>query len=376
MARVGLNLVFLVPGETGGMEIYARALLPRLAAARPHWEWTAFVNRETARVDGPWQDMRCETVPVHARSRVEWVRGEQQHLPRLATRAGIDLLHSLGSTAPARGRFVRVATVHDLNYLRVAEAHLGMRGLGMRVLVPLSVRTSHRVIADSASTRDDLVAELRTDPAKIDVVHLGVTAEPTAPPLPEGEVRARHGLGDRAVVLCVAAKRPHKNLARLFDALALLEPGERPVLVVPGYSTAYEAKLRAHAAALGVADDVRLTAWVDDAELEGLYACCTAFVFPSLYEGFGLPVAEAMRRGVPVACSDRASLPEVAGGAARLFDPDDPAAIAAAVRELLAGGPGVERLRTAGRARAAELTWERCAEGTLAAYERALPSSA
>ena len=97
-------------------------------------------------------------MPVNATSRIQWVRGEQQHLPGLAARHGCDLVHSLGSTAPLRGRFRRVTTIHDLNYRIVPEAHFGLRGLGMRVLVPAAARRSHRIIVDAASTRDDLVA--------------------------------------------------------------------------------------------------------------------------------------------------------------------------------------------------------------------------
>jgi glycosyltransferase involved in cell wall biosynthesis len=195
-------------------------------------------------------------------------------------------------------------------------------------------------------------------------------------PLPEAEVRARHGLGERPLLLTVSAKRPHKNLRRLLDALASLPAGERPVLVLPGYPTPHEAELRDHAAALGVADDVRFPAWVSAEELEGLYAAAAGFVFPSLYEGFGLPVLEAMARGVPVACSDRSSLPEVAGDAALLFDPDDVRAIAATLRALLAGGPDVDRLRAAGRARVARFSWAESARLARASYARALSATA
>ncbi len=137
--HVGLNLVYLVPGEVGGMEVVARELIPELLEAAPaDWRFTAFVNREaTEAATGPWIElMPSVTVPVKARSRVQWVRGEQMLLPRLAARAGVDLVHSLASTSPARGRFRRVVTVHDLIYLVHPEAHPGIRALGMRALVP------------------------------------------------------------------------------------------------------------------------------------------------------------------------------------------------------------------------------------------------
>jgi glycosyltransferase involved in cell wall biosynthesis len=369
--HVGLNLVFLVPGETGGMETHARELIPRLAAL-DRLRVTAFVNRETAATPGPWDEVERTVVPVDARNRVEWVRGEQQLLPRLARAAGVDLVHSLASTAPLHGRFVRVTTIHDLNYKLVPEAHFGLRALGMRVLVPGSARRSHRLMVDAESTRRDLAEHLRVAPAKVDVVPLAAPAGSGVAATPEPELRQRLGLGERAVVLSPSAKRPHKNLARLLRALAAMGSEQRPLLVVPGYSTPHEDELRTLADQLGIADDLRLPAWIPAADLEGLYALATAVVFPSLYEGFGLPVLEAMARGVPVACSNRSSLPEVAGDAALLFDPEDVDAIRAATERLLTDGSLRERLRTAGREQAARFSWERTAQLTVACYGRAL----
>jgi glycosyltransferase involved in cell wall biosynthesis len=369
--RVALNLVFLVPGETGGMEIYARELIPRLAAL-DGVEPVALVNREAAAErGGPWGNaVPMRLVPVHARNRVQWVRGEQQHVPRLA--ADCALIHSLASTAPLRSRARRITTIHDLHYKLVPDAHFGLRGLGMRGLIPAAARRSHRILVDAASTRDDLTEHLGTPAGKVDVVPLGVSARPEVEPTPAGELRARLGLGDRRVLLSVSAKRPHKNIGRLLDALAGICPAHRPVLVVPGYPTPHEAELRAQAEALNVAGDVVWPAWLPAADLEGLYALSAAFVFPSLYEGFGLPVLEAMARGVPVATSGRASLAEVAGDAALLFDPDSPDAIRAAIERLLSDPGEARRLRRAGLERVRTFTWERTAQLTAESYERAL----
>jgi glycosyltransferase involved in cell wall biosynthesis len=347
--HVGLNLIFLVPGETGGMEVAARELIPALLAEAPAgMRFTAFVNREAAAAgDGPWGELLpAVTVPVNARNRVQWVLGEQTLLPRLAAREGVDLVHSLASTAPLWGRFRRVVTVHDLIYARFPEAHAGIRDKGMKVLVPQAVRRSHRVIADSQSTREA--------------------------PLSERETRARFDLGERRVLLSLSAKRPHKNLLALIGALARIPSEDRPLLVLPGYPTAHEAELRERAVSACVADDVRFPAWVSADEVEGLWALAEAFVFPSLYEGFGLPVLEAMARGVPVACSNASSLPEVAGEAALLFDPHDESALAEALRRLLDDDALREQLRTRGLARVAEFTWERTARLTLESYRRTL----
>jgi glycosyltransferase involved in cell wall biosynthesis len=374
--HAGINLVYLVPDETGGMEIYARELLPRLGALTG-LRLTAFVNRETAqRHDWPWQDLvPAALVPVSARNRVEWVRGEQQHVPRMAAAAGCDLIHSLASTAPLRGRVPRVTTIHDLNYRKVPDSHFGIRGLGMRLLVPAAARRSRRIIVSAASTRDDLVADLGVTAEKVDVVPLGVTVP--GPPAPDAAARARDrfGLGERPVVLSVSAKRPHKNLAQLLRALAAIPAGRRPVLVVPGYPTPHEQTLRELARELDIESSVAWPPWISDEELEGLYAAATCLVFPSLYEGFGLPVLEAMARGVPVATSARASLREVAGDATLLFDPEDVDAIRGAIERLISDAAERDRLAAAGRRRAAEFTWERTAERTLASYERALSAS-
>ncbi len=272
--KVGLNLIFLVPDETGGMEVAARELIPALIALAPEIRFTAFINRETAAAkDGPWgQLLPAVTVPVNARNRVGWVFGEQTLLPRLAAREGVDLLHSLASTAPAWGRFRRVVSVHDLIYAKFPEAHAGIRDLGMRVLVPMAVRRSDRVIAISRNTREDLVRLLGTPARKIDVVPQGFGLAISCEPAPEGELRQRFALGDRRVLLSMSAKRPHKNLTVLISAMARIPAERRPLLVLPGYATAHEQQLRDHARSLGVTDDVCFLGWVSGRDLEGLWA--------------------------------------------------------------------------------------------------------
>lgn len=374
--HIGLNLVYLVPGETGGTETYARELIPELVAAAPETRFTAFINREAAEAGGgPWGELiPAVTVPVRARKRSEWVRGEQQLLPVAARRCGVDLVHSLANTGPVWGRYVRTVTVHDLLHRVAPEAHLGILAVGMRILVTAAVRRSARVIVDAQSTRDDLQRLLGVDPRRVDVVALGLGAR-RVPPAPAAVVRSMLAAGERPVALSVAALRPHKNLIRLIDAIALIPADRRPVLAIVGYPTDHEAELRQKIDALRLHEDVRVLGWVDAPTLEGLYAVSGAFVFPSLYEGFGLPVLEAMARDVPVACSGRGSLREVAGDAALTFDPNSTSEIAAAVEQLLTDGPAVERLRRAGREQAARFTWAATARGTVASYHRSLDPS-
>lgn len=372
--HVGLNLIYLVPGATGGMEVVARELLPELVKAAPGVDFTAFVNREAAAAnDGPWGTvMPAVTVPVNASNRPQWVLGDQLLLPALARRHGVHVMHSLASIAPAWGPYRRVVTVHDIIYARFPETHAGLRDLGMRVLVPAAVKSAHRIIVDAHSTKDDLVHMLKADARKIDVVPLGLGAPRRHTPAPQSEVRERLGLAQRQVILSLSAKRPHKNLSTLIRALGRIDRERRPLLVLPGYPTAHEQELRALAAARGLSDDVRFLHWISAADLEGLWGLTRAFIFPSLYEGFGLPVLEAMDRGVPVACSDASSLPEVAGDAALLFDPLDVAQLTEAIERLLGDGALREQLIARGAQRVKQFTWERTARGAIDSYARSL----
>ena len=297
---------------------------------------------------------------------------EQLLLPREVRRSGLDLLHNLFTTAPALPGVPQVTTILDLIYKRFPEAHAGLRSLGMRALVPLAARRSRRIISISESTKADVVSFLGVSPGDVDVVYLGPGLSAEVEPEAEDALRRRYELGEAPIVLSVSAHRPHKNLKRLIEAIARID--DPVVLVVPGYETRWEDELREHVARTGTAERVRLLGWLGAAELEALYREATCLAFPSLAEGFGLPVLEAMIRGLPVACSNATSLPEVAGEAALYFDPTDTDAMADGIARLLRE-PGLrERLAAAGREQAAKFTWERAAAGTLASYERALAS--
>jgi glycosyltransferase involved in cell wall biosynthesis len=305
-----------------------------------------------------------------SRRAAAWSGSAASRLTPLARRAGVDLLHSFASTAPAWGPFRRVVTIHDLIYRTLPEAHPGFRALGMRVLVPIAAHRSARVIADSEATAADVRRHLRVAADRVDVVALGVGAGARTAALAESVVREKVGAGERPIVLSVSAKLAHKNLLRLIDAVASIAAAERPLLVLPGYPTPHEAQLRERASTLGVSGDVCFLGWVSAGELEGLYAAASAVVLPTLAEGFGLPVLEAMARGVPVACSDIPVLHEVAGDDALFFDPHSETAIAQAITRLLGDDGLARRLRSAGPERAARFSWRRTAEHTLDAYRR------
>jgi glycosyltransferase involved in cell wall biosynthesis len=366
--HVGLNALHLVPGETGGSEIYVRRLVPALAAAEPGPRLTLFVGREGTALQWP-DGVAVERLPFSSRSRPRRVLAEQTLLPAAAKHAGVDLLHNLFTTAPAVASVPQVTTIHDVIYKHYPEAHAGLLSYGMRMLVPLAARRSRRVIAVSEATKADIVRFLGVAPECVDVTYEGPGMAVLESPTPAAELRERLGLGPAPIVLTVSAKRPHKNLERLFDAFARVK--EPATLVVPGYATPFESELRDRAAATAP-DRIRFAGWLSDADLDGLYRAATALVFPSLAEGFGLPVLEAMVRGTPVACSNTTSLPEIAGEAALLFDPLDVEAITDAIRRLLGDANLRRRLSDAGREQAVKFTWEEAAQKTIDSYRCAL----
>lgn len=373
--RVGLNMLFL--GErAGGVGRYAMELPGALLAAEPDTEVHVFVSRDVPAHlrEEPWaQSVRWVTLPVGLEGPPLQVPLQFAALPPLALARGLDVLHSPANTGPViTPGLASVVTLHDLIWLhRPAEWEASPRAhRAMRILVGHCVRHADRVLADSAASAADIEITLGVPRERIGIAPLGVRAPSAAVAASEGELRSRLQLEGARVVLCVAQKRPYKNLHRLIRALAEIE--EQVVLVLPGSPTAYEAELRALAEELGVRTRVRFLDWLSDDELNGLYALASAFVLPSLIEGFGLPLLEAMARGVPVACSNVSALQEVAGGAALLFDPERQEEVTAAVRRLLEDGALAERLVARGRERVAAYTWKRTGEASLAGYRRAI----
>jgi alpha-1,3-rhamnosyl/mannosyltransferase len=282
----------------------------------------------------------------------------------------VDLLHSVAFTAPLHTRAVNVVMIADVTWILEPHPDASMRL--WRVIVPPVARRADRVIAISHAGADHLERYLHVPKDRIDVTLLGYTGHASVPPLSAIELRARLSLAAGPFVLAVASRRPHKNLMRLITAMpAVLEAKPDAFLVLCGNPTPHDEDLRAEAARLGISDRVRLLGFVDPDVLEGLYAAAACFVMPSLNEGFGLPVLEAMGRGVPVACSNLSAMPEVAGDGARYFDPLDVEEIGRAIVDILTDAQLAARLVLAGRRRAATFTWARTAERTLESYERA-----
>lgn len=371
--RLGLDLLFLIPDETGGRETYARELISAMFEIEPGLTATAFVNSNATPplVRDLHSLMRVVRIPVSARHPEPWALGELALLPIAGARARVQVMHSMANFAPVAARFHRVITIHDLQYRAVPELLTRARRFGTAMLLETAVGRADRIITVSQFSRDEVVRELGVSGERIDVIPNGVGARAARSRFGERDLRERLRLDDRPVALTVAGDLPHKNLGALVEGFALIPSQRRPVLVITGLGTDGSA-LRAQVEDAGLQDDVRLLGFRPAEELEGLYALATCAVLPSLYEGFGLPVLEAMTRGVPVACSDIPALREVAGGAALYFAPREAAEIASTIDRLVDDGELRRRFAAAGRQRAALFSWARAAKSTLSCYRRAL----
>lgn len=300
--------------------------------------------------------------------------GQQMQLPRLLREAGeVDLYHSTYYLMPYSMRLPTVLTFYDLIPLQHPETVSRRARTLFRLTMGMALGVSAHVLSISEAARRDVLARFKLAPERVTTTPLAADARFCPQPAEEvARVRELYGL-PREIVLFVGINKPHKNLVRLIDAFGrLVQQGCSATLVLAGPWDDRYLQAKEAAAKLPANANVRFLGSVADADLPALYAAATVFVLPSLYEGFGLPVLEAMACGVPVACSSTSSLPEIAGHAALTFDPLDVGAMAGAIGQLLGDGELRDRVAQAGRARAAGFTWERTAALTLGIYRQTL----
>jgi glycosyltransferase involved in cell wall biosynthesis len=298
---------------------------------------------------------------------------QQWRVPAELRRLQATLYHSAYYLMPYLAGVPTVVTLYDLIPLVWPAYYTATQRLIFRVGHRLALAAARMTLVISEATRQDLARYFRVDPARIAVTPLA--ADPAMRPPPPGQVSAvlkKYNLPEH-YVLYVGSNKPHKNLARMVAAwseLPHLKGGIESSLVIAGHWDARYPEARQLAAERGLAQNVRFLGPVAEMDLPALYGGARLFVFPSLYEGFGLPVLEAMACGAPVLCSNTSSLPEVAGDAAFLVDPQDETAMTAALAQALADEALRMRLRTAGLARAAQFSWDRTAQATLEIYQR------
>lgn len=355
---IGIDISRLGVAARTGTEQYTYELLGALARLDRERAYRLYCNTLPAALPPIGSNMRLRSMPfprLWTHGRLSWEMA--LHPP--------DVLfvpaHVLPLVRPRRS----VVTIHDLGYEHFPQAHPRRQRLYLRVSTLWSVRAATAIIAISGATRDDLVTRYRVPSDKIRVIHHGVN--PRLRPIEDraiiDAVRTRYNIS-APYFLYIGTIQPRKNLVRALEAFAAAASRSFQ-FVIAGKRGWLSAGIEQRVAELNLGDRVRFTGYVDDNDVPALLSGAHAFVFPSLYEGFGMPVLEAMACGTPVLTSTTSSLPEVAGDAALLVDPTDTTAIAAALEQLATDTALGERLRARGLARAASFTWERCAAETL-----------
>jgi glycosyltransferase involved in cell wall biosynthesis len=356
MARIGVNALYLIPGGVGGTEIYLRELLAALARIDSVNEYFVFANRETGADLVPRQaNFFRKPQAVRAVFRPARILWEQTLLPLEAARCRLDVLFNPGFTAPLISPCPLVTTFHDLQHLRHPEYFRWFDLPFWKFLLWAAAHRSRTLIAVSESTRADLLRAYRISEKKIAVALHGVNAE----------FRDLDRTKLEPFLLCVSTLHPHKNIERLIRAYAQSQRAQK--LVLAGMRGFHAEPVERLIAELRVESRVQITGWLPRQELLGLFSRAWAFVYPSTFEGFGMPVLEALAAGLPAACSNIPPLREVAGNAALLFDPLDEDEMAAALDRISEDQELRRRLSRAGPERARSFTWERSAETTLKA---------
>ena len=368
--RIAINALSIRAGQTGGGETYLVNLTRAMAAASPENDFLIIASRTSRAL---FEDMTCN-VRVAATKRLpggRWARVAYERclLARAVARLDADVVLMPGNAGMPSPPCPEVVVVQSLLYLLAPEEVSPLRRLYFSRVMPRDIAGATLALAVSQDIASILTDQLGVPPARIRVVHEGVDMA-FAPVADQGRIDAvvRAAGGRRPYILFVSALKPYKNADKAVRALARLNRGlsaPRDLLVVGSDRGGIQADLAELAIEEGVADRVRFTGPVPHGKLDALYSGADALVFPSRIESFGLPVLEAMACGTPVVASNRSAVPEVAGDAALVVDPEDVSALANALRQTIEDPAVRETLVAKGLDRVRRFTWERAARGTL-----------
>lgn len=371
-AHVGLNAQLLAPPGTyraAGISGYIAGLLGHLPQAAPHLHYTAWLPQTRAGLDGVEQVATGGSEDQVGR-RIFW---EQVSLPRQARRLRVDLIHGPAFSVPARAAVPTVVSIPDLSFRLFPAYHPRGRRLYLDLITRLSLARARAVIAISESTKRDVCRLYGVEESRVRVTHLGVGSEfAVQSPAERAAFRTRAGMG--AYIYYQGTLEPRKNLLTLVEAYRQLrEGGWREHLLVLGGAPGWGHEgIREAVQRHGLEDQVVFLGYVPPAESPDWYAAAELFVYPSAYEGFGLPPLEAMACGTAVVTANTSSLPEVVGDAGVMVNPGDARALAEAMLHLLSSPKHRAELAAAGAERARRFTWAATATATAEVYAQCL----
>lgn len=348
------------------METYTRELYREFGLQPAEFEFVGYASREAATLDLSWFPGELIQSGISGEHRVHWAWGELVRVARAADRSSADLIHGPATLGPWRSRVPTVLTMHDMLYFSHPEyMSTPMFTKPVKWMETVAARNASRVLTDSDASASEIRKYLNHPADRLQVVHLAGSA---VVPLPSSDISRVNNL-----VLAMGNRRPHKNFDGLIRALTHIEESERPTLVITG--SRGDDPLRPLVERLGLQRWVDLRGWVSDDDLEILLATTSALAVPSFAEGFGLPIVDAIARGIPVIASDLPVFREIADDAALYFDPADARDIARAIHEVTSQPSLRARLASNGLIRAKQFSWSRVAQQTLEGFRIALANN-
>ncbi len=370
--RIGVNCLFLIPGKVGGTEVYLRNLLRGLANTDKSNEYFLFANKENFGTFNINQDNFEEILcPFKAQSRLVRILWEQFFLPFQAKKYKTDILFSPGYTAPLIKFCPSVVVTHDMQYRYFPQDFSAPALAIMKILVPASAKSADKVVTLSNNSKKDIMRFCHIPEEKIEVTYAGRGTNFDFALQELEKVKEKFAVKSDYII-AVANFYPHKNIPRLLEAFKEVTRTRDVCLVLVGIKgRGYEEVMR-KVDSLALGDKVVFTGRVSEQDLGALYKGARLFIFPSLYEGFGLPVLEAMSQEVPVVSSNAASLPEVVGDAGILFDPKNIEDMAAKIKLLLDDEKLRAELIGKGKKQVEKFSWENTAVQTLNVFKKLL----
>jgi len=368
--RIGINALYLIPGKVGGTEVYIRNLVKWLPKVDRENDYIIFINKESIGVfDELVPKMKIVLCPVKATNRPLRILWEQFALPVQMTYFNIDVLLSAGMTCPFFSPATSVLVVHDLQHINQPQNFAWYYLPFLKTIIYLSAKTSDALIAVSGHVKEDIVKHYKIPPDRIFVTYIAVDGDIFFKQDKEDieVVRQRYNLPER-FIFYPASSLPHKNHKRLLEAFKTVKKEVRDIKLVLTGSRDYGYEvIEKNIKEFGLIDDVLFLGWLSHDDVPLIYNAASALIFPSLHEGFGMPVLEAMASGVPVVCSAIPPIKEVAGSAAIFVDPFDIGDIARGILSVLTDHKLREELIEDGLERAGMFTWEKTALSTLSA---------